>query len=97
MKNKTIPVSLIFSPNYQFFATFGFDDHMIRIFDYKTAKLWKTYNESPNILSEMQHDGTSVIPLENMEFGRRLALERELSKSKGGQALTANMGILKLY
>ena len=87
-----MPISLVFSPNYQLFATFCFDDYTIRIFNYKTGKVWKRYIESPTIATEMQQNGTSVVQLESMEFGRRLALEKEISKAKGGQALTSNMG-----
>ena len=91
-----MPISLVFSPNFQLYATFGFDDYIVRIFNYKTAKIWKTFEESPNIATELQHNGTSVVQLENMEFGRRLALEREISKAKGGQSFTSNLGRIKI-
>jgi peptidylprolyl isomerase domain and WD repeat-containing protein 1 len=87
---------MVFSPNFQVFATFGFDDYTVRIFNYKTGKIWKTYTESPAMVTEMQQNGTSLVQLENMEFGRRLALEKEISKAKGGQAFTSNMGKIKL-
>lgn len=90
-----MPVSMVFSPNFQLFATFGFDDYTVRIFNYKTGKIWKTFNESPIVATEMQQDGTGLVQLESMEFGRRLALEREISNAKGGQAFTSNMSRIK--
>jgi peptidylprolyl isomerase domain and WD repeat-containing protein 1 len=83
---------MVFSPNYKVFATFGFDDYTVRLFNFKTAKIWKTYSESPATAAEMQQAGTSLVQLESMEFGRRLALEKEISKAKGGQAFTSNIG-----
>lgn len=88
---------MVFSPNFQIFATFGLDDYTVRIFNYKTGKIWKTYNESPAVATEMQQDGTGLVQLENMEFGRRLALEREISNAKGGQAFTSNMSKIKIF
>ena len=38
----------------------------------------RKYDESLTALQEMQQAGTAVYRVEDMEFGRRLALEREL-------------------
>lgn len=91
-KLNTVPTSLQFSKDYSMFATFGFDDRQIRIFNFKTAKITRTYDESLSIVSEMQQAGTSAHKLDDMEFGRRLALEREIgAKQAGGQSNTANV------
>lgn len=95
-QNKCVPSCLVFAPTYHQFATFGFDDRQIRIFNFKTGKLVRKYDESLTVISEMQQAGTAVMQLDDMEFGRRLALERELGKAHGGQAATANLGKLSL-
>jgi len=38
----------------------------------------------------MQQAGTAGYKLDDMEFGRRLALEKEIQKLNGGQASTVN-------
>jgi len=38
----------------------------------------------------MQQAGTAGNKLDDMEFGRRLALEKEIQKLNGGQASTVN-------
>ena len=38
----------------------------------------RRYDESLNAIQEMQQAGTAVYKVEDMEFGRRLAVEREL-------------------
>ncbi|KAI8917525.1 hypothetical protein DFJ77DRAFT_428966 [Powellomyces hirtus] len=89
-KTKTTPTSLTFSPNYEKFVTFGFGDRQIRIYNFRTGKVIRKYDESLTVVSEMQQAGTAIHHLDDMEFGRRLALEREIEKVKGGQSATVN-------
>ncbi|KAJ3122259.1 hypothetical protein HK100_012066, partial [Physocladia obscura] len=90
-KSKSSPSTLTFSPDYSKFVTFGFDDRQIRIFNFKTGKLLRKYDESLSVVSEMQQAGTAAHRIDDMEFGRRLAMEKEIEKSKGGgQSATAN-------
>jgi len=89
-KNHTVPTSLQFSQDYSKFVTFGFDDRKLRVFKFKTGKLYRIYDESLEVVSEMQQAGTAGYKLDDMEFGRRLALEKEIQKLKGGQASTVN-------
>ncbi|KAI9091714.1 hypothetical protein DFS34DRAFT_584331 [Phlyctochytrium arcticum] len=89
-KAKKVPTSLTFSPDYSKFVTFGFADRQIRIFNFHTGKLMRKYDESLTVVSEMQQAGTAIYVLDDMEFGRRLAIEREIEKVKGGQSATAN-------
>ena len=56
-------------------------DRQVRIFKFATGKLYRKYDESLAVLSEMQQAGTSSLKLDDMEFGRRLAIEREIDKS----------------
>lgn len=53
----------------------------MRIFDFATGKLYRTYDESLQTLEEMQQAGTALQKLEDVEFGRRLAVEREIENS----------------
>ncbi|RKO92503.1 hypothetical protein BDK51DRAFT_36400 [Blyttiomyces helicus] len=89
-KAKTTPTCLTFSPDYSKYVTFGFGDRKIRIFAFRTGKLLRTYDESLSVVSEMQQAGTAVYRLDDMEFGRRIATEREIEKIKGGQSATVN-------
>nr|CDS33017.1 hypothetical transcript [Hymenolepis microstoma] len=80
LKDKTNAVSLAFSPNGgKLLACFG-ADRKIRIFKTLTAKLMLVYDESIQRYSEMQST-KQLLP--SMEFGRRLALEKELDRSDG--------------
>jgi peptidylprolyl isomerase domain and WD repeat-containing protein 1 len=73
-----VPTSLTVSPSGSQFAAFSFPDRKIRVFDFPTAKLYRTYDESLVTITEMQQAGTALQKLEDVEFGRRLAIEREL-------------------
>lgn len=78
-KSKTIPCSLVLSSSGHQFATFSFPDRKVRVFDFASAKLYRTYDESISTLTEMQQAGTlSSEPLDAAEFNRRIAVEREL-------------------
>ncbi|WPH03037.1 Hypothetical protein R9X50_00591100 [Acrodontium crateriforme] len=78
-KAKSIPSSLTISPIGTQFTTFSFPDRKVRVFDFPTGKLYRTYDESINTITEMQQAGTlSSDPLEALDFGRRIAVEREL-------------------
>ncbi|KAJ8329195.1 Peptidyl-prolyl cis-trans isomerase cyp15 [Batrachochytrium dendrobatidis] len=89
-KAKTVPTCLQFSPDFSKFVTFGFGDRQIRIFNFRTGKLMRKYDESLSVVSEMQQAGTAIHTLDDMEFGRRLAIEREIEKASGGQSATVN-------
>lgn len=77
-KAKSLPTSLTISQSGHQFATFSFPDRKIRIFDFATGKLHRTYDESLQIIEEMQQAGTALQKLDDVEFGRRLATEREI-------------------
>jgi peptidylprolyl isomerase domain and WD repeat-containing protein 1 len=53
-------------------------DRKIRVFEFATAKLHRTYDESLQVVEEMQQAGTAIHKLDDVEFGRRFAQEREV-------------------
>lgn len=59
------------------------------MFNFATGKLHRRYDESLTALQEMQQAGTAIYKLDEMEFGRRLAVERELEKSEQGRTANA--------
>ncbi|KAH0494063.1 hypothetical protein TgHK011_000697 [Trichoderma gracile] len=77
-KAKSVPTCLTISPNGKSLATFSLPDRKIRIFDFATAKLHRTYDESLQVAEDMQRVGTAAQKLDPVEFGRRLAQEREV-------------------
>ena len=100
VKNRTYPTSIAFSPDYSIFATYGLTDRQIRLFRFKSGKLIRKYDESLETATEMQHNGKAVRVLDEMDFGRRIAIEKELASDR--QARTSNIlfdesGHLLLY
>jgi len=77
-KAKSVPSSITMSPTGQQFATMSFPDRKVRIFDFPTGKLYRTYDESLATITEMQQAGTAIDRLDDVEFGRRLGVEREI-------------------
>ncbi|KAI5358690.1 putative cyclophilin-type peptidyl-prolyl cis-trans isomerase domain-containing protein [Septoria linicola] len=78
-KAKSVPSSITISPSGEQFATFSFPDRKVRIFNFTTGKLHRTYDESIATINDMQQAGTlSATPFDVIEFGRRIAVEREL-------------------
>ncbi|KAJ3502887.1 hypothetical protein NLJ89_g8684 [Agrocybe chaxingu] len=77
-KSKSTPTCITLSPDNSSFVTFSFPDRQIRVFSFLTGKLSRKYDESLEAIQEMQQAGTAVYRVEDMEFGRRLAVEREL-------------------
>ncbi len=72
-------------------------DHQIRVFNFLTGKLYppiffimliafysqkhRTYNESLQLIAEQQKDDESFYKLEPIDFGRRMAVEREINNA----------------
>ncbi|CAG8670190.1 15016_t:CDS:10, partial [Gigaspora rosea] len=88
-KSKSVPTSLTFSPDYSHFVTMSIDDRQVRVFRFSTGKLTRKYDESLTVMGEMQQAGTTVYKLDDMEFGRRLAVERELEKTQQANTMNA--------
>lgn len=77
-KNKTYPIDLCFSPDGTKFATISLD-RRVRIFRFLTGKIILILDETLARYTELQQ---SKQQLPNMEFGRRMACERDLEKSE---------------
>ncbi|KAJ6259836.1 hypothetical protein Dda_5478 [Drechslerella dactyloides] len=77
-KAKSTPLSLTMSPTGTQFATFSLPDRQIRVFDVASGKLLRTYDESLETLSTMQQAEVGERKLDDVDFGRRLAVEREI-------------------
>lgn len=80
-KNKTLPTGLAFSPDGKRFATIS-TDRRVRVFNFLTGKLVLVLDESLHRFTELQQ-ATQQLP--SMEFGRRMAVERDLEKSEAFQ------------
>ncbi|KAJ8261196.1 hypothetical protein COCON_G00169190 [Conger conger] len=78
-KCKTYPTSLAFSPDGKKMATIA-SDRKVRIFRFLTGKLMRVFDESLTMFTELQQMRQQ---LPDMEFGRRMAVERELEKVDG--------------
>uniref|UniRef100_A0A1B0DPN1 peptidylprolyl isomerase n=1 Tax=Phlebotomus papatasi TaxID=29031 RepID=A0A1B0DPN1_PHLPP len=76
-KQKTIVTSLEFSEDGRKFATLS-SDRMVRVFAFLSGRLLRVYDESLARFSE-RHQEHPTLP--NMEFGRRMANEKDLEKS----------------
>ncbi|GJN94391.1 hypothetical protein Rhopal_007471-T1 [Rhodotorula paludigena] len=79
-KTKSTPVALSISPTYDSFAILSLPDLRLTTFSFLTGRLHRAYDESLQAVQEMQQAGTAGVALDSMEFGRRLAVERELEK-----------------
>ncbi|ORX46991.1 peptidyl-prolyl cis-trans isomerase cyp15 [Hesseltinella vesiculosa] len=88
-KCKSIPTCVVFSKDESQFVTMSFPDRQVRLFKVATGKVYRKYDESLQTISEMQQAGTSIHKLDDMEFGRRLAVDRELEKTSQSQYVNA--------
>jgi peptidylprolyl isomerase domain and WD repeat-containing protein 1 len=68
-KLKTTPTSLTFSPNFKYFATFGVADQQIRIFTFRTGKLFRKYDESIEIVKQLHENDPNPDKMDDMDFG----------------------------
>ena len=80
-KAKSAPSNITVSPSGHQFATISFPDRKIRVFDFASGKLYRSYDESIETITAMQQAGTALQKLEEVEFGRRLAVERDLDNA----------------
>ncbi|XP_071454294.1 peptidylprolyl isomerase domain and WD repeat-containing protein 1 [Hetaerina americana] len=76
LRSKSLPSGLAFSPDGLLFATIS-TDRKVRVFKFQTGKLTRVLDETLQRFSELQQAHQQ---LPNMEFGRRMAVERDLEK-----------------
>ncbi|VDK61242.1 unnamed protein product [Anisakis simplex] len=80
VKLKSAPRCLVIAPDGRRFAAVGID-RRIRIFDFMTGKLQKTIDETLQSYME-QAKLNKHFGLQNMEWNRRVALEKELDRDE---------------
>ena len=73
-----MPTALAFSPDGKLFATMS-QDRKVRVFRFLTGKKVRVFDEDLQVYTEMQQSGRH---LADMEFGRRIAIEKDLEKTK---------------
>ncbi|XP_052774454.1 peptidylprolyl isomerase domain and WD repeat-containing protein 1-like [Mya arenaria] len=97
MKCKCYPTDLCFSPDGKKLATLA-TDRKVRIFKVRTGKLIKVLDETLQNIIDLQQMKQQ---LPNMEFGRRLAMEKELDNNpeayRLGNILFDSTGYFLLY
>ncbi|KAJ8749903.1 hypothetical protein K2173_013818 [Erythroxylum novogranatense] len=57
-------------------------DRRIRVFWFRTGKLRRVYDESLEVAQDLQRSGSSLYQLEAIDFGRRMAVEKEIEKTE---------------
>lgn len=80
-KVKTIVINIEFSRDAKKMAVMS-KDRKIRIFNILTGKITQTINESLDVYSTIQQNTPQ---LANMEFGRRLAIEKDIERNEANQ------------
>ncbi|KAF4124012.1 peptidylprolyl isomerase domain and WD repeat-containing protein 1 [Geosmithia morbida] len=81
-KARCVPSCLTVSPDGRQLATLSMPDRKVRLFDFATAKLHRTYDESLQAAEEMQQvGGAGAHKLDRVEFGRRMAQEKEVESA----------------
>ncbi|KAG0311165.1 Peptidyl-prolyl cis-trans isomerase cyp15 [Linnemannia gamsii] len=88
-KCKSTATSLTFSHDFEKFVTMSAKDRQVRVWKTRTGKMIRKYDESLDVVNEMQQTGQKLYKLDDMEFGRRLAGERMLSKSTQQSTMNA--------
>ncbi|KAH8371538.1 hypothetical protein KR093_007911 [Drosophila rubida] len=76
-KNKTMVTGLAATPDGKRFAAIS-TDRKVRVFQFNTGKLLRVFDEALTTYTQMQQTPHA---LPNMEFGRRMAAERDLEKT----------------
>ncbi|KAJ1643306.1 Peptidyl-prolyl cis-trans isomerase cyp15 [Coemansia asiatica] len=89
-KRKYVPTSLAFSPDNELFVCTSPGNATICVFRFATGKIYRKYDESASACNAIQQkDETGRFQLDDMEFGRRLAVENELVKAPAGRNANA--------
>ncbi|GBG87427.1 hypothetical protein CBR_g45485 [Chara braunii] len=82
--------SLEVSPDGRQFVIMS-PDRRVRVFWFATGKLRRTYDESLEAAQDLQRSEAEMFKLDAIDFGRRMAVEREIEKAaeEGAPAPTA--------
>ncbi|XP_077230286.1 cyclophilin71 isoform X2 [Tasmannia lanceolata] len=57
-------------------------DRRVRVFWFKTGKLRRAYDESLEVAQDLQRSDAPLYRLEAIDFGRRMAVEKEIEKTE---------------
>ena len=80
-QQKELALSLSISPNGRLFCIYTLS-RKLRVFDYLTGKLRSTFSEAYEDYQDIQNLPNSEHRLERIEFHRRMALEKDIDKSR---------------
>jgi len=81
LKNQTFAISVNISGDGQLFVA-TCEDGRLRIFRFSTMKMVRAYDESLEMFTAAQSDpNMSDLHLDRFDFGRRIAVEKEMRKS----------------
>lgn len=80
-KSKTSVSALEVSPDGKQFVTTS-PDRRIRVFWFLTGKLRRTYDESLEVAQDLQRSDAPLYRLDAIDFGRRMAVEKEIEKTE---------------
>ena len=81
--------SIVLSPSEDLFSVISWD-RFIRVYRFETGRLYRKFDESLHLYSEAQQSSKLPVKVDDLEFGRRLAIERELYKSPYWGCIRAN-------
>ncbi|KNC80761.1 hypothetical protein SARC_06888 [Sphaeroforma arctica JP610] len=85
IKCKTMPTSLAINESGELMALVA-KDRKVRIYKIKTGKLYRVYDESLSVYSENQKTNPQ---LDSVDFGRRMAQEKEIENSPAFERINA--------
>ncbi|XP_004487517.1 peptidyl-prolyl cis-trans isomerase CYP71 [Cicer arietinum] len=80
-KCKTSVSAIEVSPDGKQFSITS-PDRRIRVFWFRTGKLRRVYDESLEVAQDLQRSDAPLYRLEAIDFGRRMAVEREIEKTE---------------
>ncbi|KHN21445.1 peptidyl-prolyl cis-trans isomerase CYP71 isoform X1 [Glycine soja] len=80
-KCKTSVSAIEVSPDGKQFSITS-PDRRIRVFWYRTGKLRRVYDESLEVAQDLQRSDAPLYRLEAIDFGRRMAVEKEIEKTE---------------
>ncbi|KAJ9188701.1 hypothetical protein P3X46_000071 [Hevea brasiliensis] len=81
VKCKTIVSTMEVSPDGKQFSITS-PDRRIRVFWFRTGKLRRVYDESLEVAQDLQRSDAPLYRLEAIDFGRRMAVEKEIEKTE---------------
>ncbi|XP_065868079.1 peptidyl-prolyl cis-trans isomerase CYP71 isoform X1 [Euphorbia lathyris] len=81
LKCKTSVSTMEVSPDGRQFSITS-PDRRIRVFWFRTGKLRRVYDESLEVAQDLQRSDAPLYRLEAIDFGRRMAVEKEIEKTE---------------